>query len=81
MQTEHWCGCNKNHAWANVHFLHDKLTGEDADPARGVGRVISKGCGLELATLYCYACGVRKLALDFPMSERNQCERGDVIPR
>ena len=82
LQAEHWCErCNKNHAWANVHFLHNELTSEDAEPARGVGRVICKGCGPELTTLYCYAWGVRKLTLNFPSNEGTRPERGDVIPR
>jgi hypothetical protein len=39
---------------------------------RGVGRVICKGCGPELTSLLCYACGVEKLGLDFPRNERKQ---------
>ena len=82
LQAEHWCErCKKNHAWAGVRFLHNELTGEDADTTRGVGRVICKGCGPEFTSLHCYACGVHKLALDFPKSERNEPEKGDIIRR
>ena len=29
----------RNHAWQEVHFLHNEFTGEAADPQRGIGRV------------------------------------------